>query len=464
MTVEINSLFEPIIAWLTAQAQAIFTAANLLQVGLFFIVLLAASLLTLGLKGRIAQLREQVTAQDVAAQDVAAQDVAAQDVAAQDAGGPLPWLDGLLAILSDCLWPLLAALLGSVTAAVLTESERPSDLLSWLNLFLYLLLAYRFLHAIIARRFRLERAKWLERRFLRPLILSLATLHLLGVFARLLNIGFTVSDSRVTLGGLLAGLFIFYLFAIISRESRSLLSDSVLPRAGLDPSLTQIVAMLAAYTLLVIGLLLALGVVGIPLTAFTIIAGGLSVGIGFGMQELISNFISGFILLLERSIAPGHVVQVGETFGTVEHIGIRATSIRDLTNAELIVPNSRFLNDEVINFTRSDSRVRLRVDVGVSYDADPREVEKALLSAAQHELMLVEPAPIVQFVDFGDSSLDFSLIVWTERPILRGRIASDLRYNIWYALKERGIEIPFPQRDIHIRSVSAPEGISQLVA
>jgi potassium-dependent mechanosensitive channel len=439
----IAELIDSVLIWLTEQAQTIFTFPHLLQIGLFLLSLLAATPLTIWLKGRITYWRQQIAEQTLAWR--------------------LPWLDTPLTILADSLWPLVAALLSGIAAAVLAELGRPSELLSWLNLFLYLLLAYKLAQAIIARRFDPERTKWLEARLLRPLVLSVVALHLLGIFARLLNLGFHISDSRVTLGGLVAGLFIFYLSIIISRESRSLLSQSVLPGAGLDPSLTQIVAMLAAYTLLVVGFLLALGVVGIPLTAFTVIAGGLSVGIGFGLQGLISNFISGFILLLERAIVPGNVVQVGDTFGTVEHIGIRATSIRDRDNVELIVPNSRFLNEEVINFTRSDSRVRLRISVGVSYDADPRQVEQALLTAVEHPLLLVEPAPSVQFRDFGDSSLDFDLLIWTEQPIARGQIASDLRYRIWNALKERNIQIPFPQRDIHIRSITMPETVSQLV-
>jgi potassium-dependent mechanosensitive channel len=440
----ISELLQTILSWLTTQAQAIFTLDFFLQIGLFLLAILAATALAPWLKGRLAASREQLSGQPL--------------------GRILPWLTELLLLLERIIWPLLAALLGSVMAAIMVEAGRESELLSWLTLFLYLGLAYQLAWTVASRRLSEEKAKWLDMRVLRPLVLSLTTLHTLGIFARLLDLGFTISNSRVTLGGLLAGLFVFYLFIIISRESRSLLSDTALPRTGLDPSLTQIVALLTAYFLLFIGLLMALGVAGIPLTTLTIIAGGLSVGVGFGMQELISNFVSGFILLLERSIAPGHVVQVGDTFGTVEHIGIRATSIRDLDNVELIVPNSRFLNEEVVNFTRSDSRVRLRIGVGVSYDADPRVVEKALLSAAEHPLLLSEPSPGVQFVGFGDSSLDFDLLVWTERPLARAGISSALRYNIWYALKEQNIEIPFPQRDIHIRSITMPEKVSQLVS
>jgi potassium-dependent mechanosensitive channel len=442
-----NAMFDDLwytfMTWLAETTAALFTADFFWQIGLFLLVILLATLCTPWLKGRLEYLRRRVIAGAV--------------------GRLLPWLDGLLAIFQQTAWPLLAALAGSGAAAVLTEAGWRADLLQWLTLFLYLLFAYRLALAIIGRRFSDSRAYWLDARLLRPLVLSLATLHLLGIFARLLNVGFTISDSRVTIGGVLAGLFVFYLFAILSRESRSLLSESILPRTGIHPSLNQIVALMTAYTLLLVGFLLALGVVGIPLTAFAVIAGGLSVGIGFGLQELIGNFISGFILLLERSVVPGNVVQVGDTFGTVEQIGIRSTRIRNLDNVELIVPNSRFLNDEVVNFTRSDTRVRVRVEVGVSYDADPREVEQALLSAAEHPLLLADPPPRVGFLDFGDSSLDFVLLAWTEEAISRLGIASDLRYNIWYALKERDIEIPFPQRDIHVRSVTMPEKVSQLV-
>lgn len=366
------------------------------------------------------------------------------------------WLTHVIPIALAGLFPLLAWILGSAARAILAEAGRPTGVLDWLVPFLLFWLLYSLAVALVARRATEERARFWERRIFRPLLLGVILLHIVGLFHRLLDLGFRVGDSVVTIGGLLAGAVVFYIFYTVAFDSRRVLRRFVLPKAGFDPSLTQALAVIAAYALLLAGLLISLRVIGIPLTAFTVIAGGLAVGLGFGLQELVSNFVSGFILLFEGSIAPGNVIEVGDTFGTVEDVGLRSTRVRNRDNVELIVPNSRFLNEEVVNFTRSDSRVRLRISVGVSYNEQPRAVERALLAAANHPLVLSDPEPTVQFMDFGDNSLDFDLLVWTNDPLRRGRIRSDLRYQIWDALQEQGMEIPFPQRDLHIRSVTAP--------
>jgi potassium efflux system protein len=147
---------------------------------------------------------------------------------------------------------------------------------------------------------------------------------------------------------------------------------------------------------------------------------------------------------------------VSETIGVVASVGVRSIRITNLDNVELIVPNNRFMTDIVTNYTRSDKKVRIHVAVGVSYDSKPREVEEALLAAAAHPLVLQTPAPGVLFTGFGDSSLDFELLVWTETPVMIPMLASDLRFQIWEALEARDIKIPFPQRDIHIRTASSP--------
>ena len=183
------------------------------------------------------------------------------------------------------------------------------------------------------------------------------------------------------------------------------------------------------------------------------VAGGLSVGLGFGLQAIVSNFISGFILLFEKSVGPGDVIKIGDMTGTVQHVGVRSITVLTRDHIELIVPNSHYLSEVVTNLTRSSRNVRIAILVGVSYNSDPTEVKAALLSAAvETDYVMKLPASEVQFMDFGESSLDFRLLVWTNRPELSMLIGSNLRYNIWNELKARHIEIPFPQRDIHIKS------------
>jgi potassium efflux system protein len=199
--------------------------------------------------------------------------------------------------------------------------------------------------------------------------------------------------------------------------------------------------------------LVALGSVGINLSTLTVVLGGLSVGLAFGLQEIVNNFVSGFILLFERSVQIGDIVQVDDNTGAIQKIGIRSTTINTRDNVELIIPNSYFLTQIVTNMTRSEDLVRTRIAVGVTYNAKPREVEQALLeAAAQHPDVLSNPPPSVQFRDFGNSSLDFELFVWTNQAFQTPQLTSEVRYHIWDALASRNIEIPFPQRDIHIRS------------
>lgn len=158
------------------------------------------------------------------------------------------------------------------------------------------------------------------------------------------------------------------------------------------------------------------------------------------------------ILLFERSVVPGNIIQIGESMGVVQNIGVRSMTVKTRDNVELIVPNSRFMTETVKNFTRSDQLVRANISVGVTYNANPRAVEKVLLEAAQHPHVLKNPAPSVLFQDFGESSLNFTLLVWTDDANSIVALTSELRYNIWEALKAHDIEIPFPQRDVHIKS------------
>jgi len=195
-------------------------------------------------------------------------------------------------------------------------------------------------------------------------------------------------------------------------------------------------------------------VTGFNLTTLTVIAGGLSIGLGFGLQQVVSNFVSGFILMFDRSIGPGDVIEFGDIVGTVENIGIRSMIVKTRHNKEVIIPNSHFLSDIVTNLTRTDRIIRVDIKVSVSYQTNPLEVEQALLEVAQHPGILDEPAPLVQFAEFGESSLDFVLMVWVDDPVRVGAVSSDLRYRIWDAFSRRNIEIPFPQREVYIRGAS----------
>jgi small-conductance mechanosensitive channel len=193
---------------------------------------------------------------------------------------------------------------------------------------------------------------------------------------------------------------------------------------------------------------------GIRLSALTVFAGVLGVGIGFGMQSITANFVSGIAILFERPIKEGDMVKVGTMIGTVMKINLRATIVRTIDNEHLIVPNSQFINSTVENMSHSDPKLRLHVDVGVAYGTDPHLVREALLQAVRvTENILDVPEPDVLFSSFGDSSLNFVLRVWVADPSIQLIVKSELHYAIVEQFKQRNITIPFPQRDLHIRQL-----------
>ena len=194
---------------------------------------------------------------------------------------------------------------------------------------------------------------------------------------------------------------------------------------------------------------------GLNLSSLAFLTGTIGVGVGFGLQNIVNNFVSGLILLVERPIKVGDRVEIGDLAGDIVRIAARSTWVRTNDNVVIIVPNSDFISNRVTNWTANDRRVRISLPLGVSYASDPAVVREILLSVvkAQREI-LDDPGPDVIFLGFGDSSLDFELRVWTEDSLRTPQILkSNLYYAIFRAFSEGAIEIPFPQRDIHIRSV-----------
>ncbi|EDM25032.1 hypothetical protein LNTAR_01762 [Lentisphaera araneosa HTCC2155] len=206
------------------------------------------------------------------------------------------------------------------------------------------------------------------------------------------------------------------------------------------------------YVLVGIGVYTAFAFVGLPVSAFAGIFALLSVGIGFGLQNITANFISGIILLIERPIKVGDRLTVGEIWGDVSRINLRTTIIQTPDNMSIIVPNSKILDDQIINWTFGDPRIRIKIPVGVAYGSDIRLVEKALAeAAAKHNLVLNKPVPQIWFKEFGDSSLNFELLVWIEKATERDQIISDINKIIYKLFIDYNIEIPFPQRDLNIK-------------
>jgi small-conductance mechanosensitive channel len=240
----------------------------------------------------------------------------------------------------------------------------------------------------------------------------------------------------------------------ISSRTKRFLFNRLLAQSGLDRALQYAIAQIISNVVLVVGVLIVLENTGIHLGALAVFAGAVGVGVGFGLQNIASNFISGLVILAERPITIGDRVEVAGITGQVQQIRARSTVIRTNDNIMMIVPNTKFIDSPVTNWTYGDPRVRFRIPVGVAYGSDIAKVREALLAAGQENPnTLKDPAPSVFLDKFGDSSIDFQLVVWSSEMSARpSRYRSDLNFAIEQKFREAGIELPFPQRDLHIRS------------
>jgi small-conductance mechanosensitive channel len=260
----------------------------------------------------------------------------------------------------------------------------------------------------------------------------------------------------VTLSLVQIFLLIALLIAVfwISSRTKRFLFNRFLAKSGLDRSLQYAIAQIVSNVVLIVGIFIVLDNAGIHLGALTVFAGAVGVGVGFGLQNIASNFISGLVILAERPITVGDRVEVAGIAGQVQHIRARSTVIVTNDNITMIVPNTKFIDSPVTNWTYGDPRVRFRIPVGVAYGSDINKVREALLAAGnENQNTLKDPAPSVFLEKFGDNSIDFELVVWSSEMSYRPRrYRSDLNFAMEEKLREAGIEIAFPQRDLHIRS------------
>ncbi len=273
------------------------------------------------------------------------------------------------------------------------------------------------------------------------------------------NEPFHFGELEISLGDVVSFLAVIWLSFIVSKIFRFFLEEEALPRFSLPRGVPATISRLTHYLVLLMGFLFAAGAAGLGLDRITLLAGAFGVGIGFGLQNIVNNLVSGLILLFERPIKIGDLVQLGDLSGRVTSIGFRSSVLRTFEGAEVIVPNGNLISETVVNWTLSDQMRRADVNVGVAYGTDPEKVLKLLTEIAKgHPEVVREPAPFAIFTGFGDSSLNFSLRAWTDDIDGFVVVRSELAVAVNQALKEAGIEIPFPQRDIHVRSGPAPAG------
>lgn len=268
---------------------------------------------------------------------------------------------------------------------------------------------------------------------------------------------FIVNQTPITVVSLAMFLGIVLAFFFISKVIKDVLARRLLAHLQLSTGTSYTLLRLTQYVLWFVGGFVAFQFVGIDLSGVAVIFGFLSVGIGFGMQNLTSNFISGLILLFEQHIQVGDRVTVGDIEGNVVEINIRSTTIRSLNNIAIIVPNSEFIQATVINWSHGDPKTRLEIDIGVSYNSDLDLVIQSLKEVAnEHPLLLKDPEPNVWLLSFGDSAWNMQLLVWVDSPKIRRQVISDINCAIVRKFRDHNIEIPFPQRDLHVRTSAVP--------
>ncbi len=260
----------------------------------------------------------------------------------------------------------------------------------------------------------------------------------------------------VTPALLVKALMLLLALVIGTRLLRSAFTSKLLSHLPIEPGQRYVIERFFSYAVFGLGLIIALQSLGVKLESLVAVGAAVGIGVGIGLQTIAKNFASGVILLLEQPIKVGDRIAVGDLLGDVIQIGGRSTWVRTNENVVIIVPNAEFIENRVVNWTASDRSVRINVPLGVSYGSDPERVKEIVLEVARrHPDVNNRPSPDVIFTGFGDSSLNFELRIWTTKQVQTPKIiASDLYFAIFKAFRESGVEIPFPQRDLHLKSVS----------
>lgn len=409
-------------------SRRLLTVDFLLQIGIFAVILLVALATRNLLRRQMAKVEARLRNVGIVAEQ-------------------FPWSVDLLVALGASVFPLVVWLLCTIAVGVLRSAERPAEALGWLAPIFGLVGIYRFIGTILELNLPAEKVRLWRYQILRPLIAVLLFLHITGLLDNLLGLRLNPGQGvLLTLQSALLGVAALIFFFWLSRIIRRFLAETALPRAGVEPAVNQVISTFTGYALVIAGFLIALSVMGINITTLTVIAGGISVGIGFGLQELINNFVSGFILLTERSLAPGDVIEVDGNMGKVQQIGLRTMQITTPDDVELIIPNGHLLGSTVTSYTHKSPEMRVHIGLPAAADAHPRTVQDTLLEAARaHPEVMTAPGPNALIVEFEGDTNRYDLEFWIRDPIRAPYVTSDVRVRIWELFEERGIEMNVPQ-------------------
>ncbi len=360
------------------------------------------------------------------------------------------WQESLARValaLGYTLSPILGLIFGYVAARLFQAFGWPSGLLERLLPLFWLILAYRLgaglLHAFLERR----HARRYQDRLLTPLSLILLLLILRTTLVGALPIGgmtlITLLETPVTLSALFGAGLTFYLFWLTAWITGGLLKRLLSTSSVTGQGSANTTVIVSRYAIIGVGALLAISTLGFNLSALAIIGGGLSVGIGFGLQELVANFVSGILLLFESTVRPGNVIEVGGQRGVIDQLRMRATVVRVADNVEVSIPNKILLTSTMTTYTQPESSVRRKLPVSMGHGSEPTTVRDLLLEiAGRHGQVLKTPAPTVLFNGFGGARLQFELVVWVDDPPNADKVSSDLYFMIWSEFKKHQLEIP----------------------
>ena len=291
-------------------------------------------------------------------------------------------------------------------------------------------------------------------------IWCLVALHLIGwlpdVIAALDALAVTFGDTRLSLLSIIELLTAIVFFVVMAHWLSRLIESQTRRSPHINPSMQVMLSKISKFSLYGLAFLFALKAVGIDLTAFAVFSGAIGVGIGFGLQRIFSNFISGFILLFDRSISPGDVISIGDRFGWVQSLHARYVVVKGRDGVETLIPNENLIISEVTNWSYSDRAVRQRIPVQISYENDPEIAMQLLLDAIQDKpRVLKTPEPAARLIGFGDNGINLELRIWIDDPESGiANVVSDVNLTIWKSFKENNISIPYPQRDVRIVSES----------
>lgn len=360
--------------------------------------------------------------------------------------------------LQRLLWPLVALALVLPARAVLQRYELPSGVLDIASPVLTALAVVRFSVYLLRKAFTQNALLRSSENILAMTIWLVVIFHLLGwlnpVLTMLDSFAITLGESRVSVLSALNLLLIVAFAFIVALWLAEVVNRQVQRMPGVTPSFKVGVSKFSRFLLITLAFLLALNAVGINLSSLAIFGGALGVGLGFGLQRIASNFISGFILVLDRSIKPGDVITVGDKFGWVQELNARYIVVRNREGVDTLIPNENLITSEVINWSYADPNVRLTIAVQISYDDDPEEAMALMLECANASpRVLGDPPPTVRLTQFADNGIELQLRVWiADANNGFAPVRSDVNLAIWRAFKKAGITIPYPQRDLHIKS------------